>query len=99
MSANMPQEQFAISIVAIAAVFGLPFLGLMIWMMTHYVCATFKFWQELALKREMVARGYTVQEIVDVVAAKRGNAKSAKSKAPLADLPPAKPVKPAAYGA
>lgn len=95
MNAGMPQEEFVISIVAISAVFGLPFLGYVIWIIAHYSCAAFKASREIALKRDMVARGYSVQEIVEVVSAKRG-AKS-KPKSPLADVPPAKPVKQPAY--
>ena len=93
MSAGMPHD--VIGIVAIVAVFGLPFLGLMIWVVVHYACATFKASREIALKRDMVARGYTVQEIVEVVSAKRGG--KTKSKSPLADVPLAKPVKQTAY--
>ena len=74
--------------IAIAAVFG-------IWIIAHYSCAAFKSAQEIALKRDMVARGYSVQEIVEVVAAKRGA--KAKAKSPLSDVPPAKPIKHAAY--
>jgi hypothetical protein len=43
----------------------------------------------------MVARGYTVQEIVEVVAAKRGA--KPKAKPALSDVPPAKPVKQPVY--
>jgi hypothetical protein len=93
MSAGMPHD--VVGIIAIVAVFGLPFLGLMIWIITHYSCAAFKVSREIALKRDMVARGYTVQEIVEVVSAKRGGKQ--KSKSPLADVPPAKPVKHPAY--
>jgi hypothetical protein len=92
---GMPHEQFIIALVAISAVFGLPFLGMVIWIIAHYSCAAFKTSREIALKRDMVARGYTVQEIVEVVSAKRG-AKT-KAKSPLSDVPPAKPVKHAAY--
>ena len=91
MSAGTPPT--IIGIVAIVAVFGLPFLGLMIWVITHYACATFKAWQEIALKRDMVARGYTVQEIVEVVSAKRGS----KTKSHLSSVPPAKPSQKPAY--
>lgn len=96
MSPGMPHEQFIIALVAISAVFGLPFLGLLIWIIAHYACATFKASREIALKRDMVARGYSVQEIVEVVSAKRGGKPKAKSA--LADVPPAKPIKHAAYG-
>jgi hypothetical protein len=93
MSANMPHEQFMISIVAIIAVFGLPFLGLVIWIITHYACATFKAWQDTALKRDMVARGYSVQEIIEVISAKRGS----KPNAHLPNVPPAKPIQKPAF--
>src|SRR6187549_3942701 len=96
MSASVPQEQFVISLVAIVAVFGLPFLGMVFWMIAHYSFAAFKSWQETALKRDMVARGYTVQEIVEVISAKRSG--KAKEKSALSTVPPAKPVKQPAYG-
>ena len=82
-----------IGIVAIASVFGLPFLGLVIWIIAHYSCAAFKISREIALKRDMVARGYTVQENVEVVSAKRG----AKAKSHLSNVPPAKPIQKPVY--
>jgi hypothetical protein len=62
-----------------------------IWVIAHYCSLTIKAWQEIALKRDMVARGYTSQEIIDVVAGVRG-ANSAMS-----NVPPAKPLKQPAY--
>ena len=59
----MREEEMAVGIVAIVAVFGLPFLGLMIWLVLHYCHETVKAWMEVKLKRDMVARGYTAQEI------------------------------------
>jgi hypothetical protein len=93
MSSGIPDEQFVIAIISISAVFGLPFLGLMIWMITHYACTALKTSQEIALKRDMIARGFTVQEIVEVISAKRGS----KAKSHLANVPPAKPVKQPVY--
>jgi hypothetical protein len=95
MSAGMPPNIDILGIIAIVAVFGLPFLGFVIWIIAHYSCAAFKASREIALKRDMVARGYTVQEIVAVVSAKRGA--KAKAKTPLSDVPPAKPIKQTAY--
>jgi hypothetical protein len=46
-----------------------------------------------ALKREMIARGYTAGEIVAVLAAKTDG-----SPTNLPDVPPAKPIKQAGYG-
>jgi hypothetical protein len=82
-----------IGLVAVACTFGLPFLGLVLWMALHYGCAAWKAWQEICLKREMVARGYTAQEIVQVVGAKKGAKFTSTT-----DVPPAKPVKQPAYG-
>jgi hypothetical protein len=64
-----------------------------IWIVSYYCFQSWKAWQELSLKREMVARGYTAQEIVQVVGAKKGS-----QFANTTDVPPAKPVKQPAYG-
>jgi hypothetical protein len=85
----MQQEEMIVSLVAIGSVFGLPFLGFVIWIIADCCLSAFRSWQEIGLKRDMVARGYTVQEIIDVVAAKRGG----KGKAPASNVPPAKPIK------
>jgi hypothetical protein len=78
-----------VGMVAIVCVFGIPIIG----MICHYGHLAFKSWQEIALKRDMVARGYTAQEIIGVVGGEREN----RSKSPLPNVPPAKPVKQAAY--
>ena len=85
----MQQEEMTIALVAIGATFGLPFLGFVVWIVCDSCLSAFRTWQEVGLKRDMVARGYTVQEIVEVVSAKRGG----KSKSPLENVPPAKPIK------
>ena len=59
----------------------------------YFACAAFKAWQEAGLKRDMVARGYTAQEIVEVVAARRDST----SKSSLPNVPPAKPIKQPAF--
>jgi|GEM_PF-2242936 len=65
----------------------------MIWIMAYYTYQSLKAWQETNLKREMVARGYTAQEIVQVVAAKKGSEPQNTT-----DVPPAKPIHQPAYG-
>lgn len=83
--------EFGESLVMLAAVvcfFGWP----VIWIVAYYGHQAWKTWQEMSLKREMVARGYTAQEIVQVVGAKKGS-----QFANTTDVPPAKPVKQPAY--
>jgi hypothetical protein len=65
-----------------------------VWVAAHYCAQCFKTWQAIALKRDMVARGYTAQEIIDVVS---GGKRSATSNL-LANVPPAKPIKQPVYG-
>ena len=89
----MHDEEMAVAIVGILAVFGLPLVGLVSWLVLHYCAAVFKSWQEIGLKKAMVARGYTAQEIVQVVAAGKGSRPEK-----VTDIPPAKPVRQAAYG-
>ena len=60
----------------------------MIWMVCHYIYQCVKVSREVALKRDMVARGYTAQEIVMVVAAKKGSQPTKTM-----DVPPAKPIR------
>jgi hypothetical protein len=57
-----------IPILAISLVFGIPIVAIV----GHYGHRAWKAWLELNLKREMVARGYTAQEIVEVLGAKSG---------------------------
>jgi hypothetical protein len=90
----MRDEEMVIALAGIVGVFGLPFLACICWMFAHYISAGFKSWQETALKRDMIARGYTVQEIIDVVSARRGG----KPKQNASDVPPAKPIRQPAYG-
>jgi len=87
------REEMIVAVVAVAGTFGLPLIGLMFWLLIHYCSAVLKTWQEINLKREMVARGYTAQEIVQVVAAKKGSRPENTT-----DVPPAKPIKQPAYG-
>jgi uncharacterized membrane protein YadS len=89
----MREEEMVIALAGILGVFGLPFLGCVIWMFLHYLFAAFRTWQETRLKRDMIARGYTVQEIADVVSAGR----RCKQKSRTSDVPPAKPIRQPAY--
>lgn len=78
-----------IPLTAIGSVFGLPFVGLMLWVIVHYCCVAFRTWQEIGLKREMIDRGYSAEQIIAVLAAKGGSAMGA----PMSDVPPARPIK------
>lgn len=83
----MREEQVMVVFFLAGAIFGT------VWVIAHYCYATSKAWMETGLKRDMVARGYTAQEIVQVVAAR----KSSKPKDET-DVPPAKPIQHPAYG-
>jgi hypothetical protein len=78
----MPEGQI-VPIVALGLLFGIPIVAVV----GHYSYHAWKAWLELNLKREMVARGYTSQEIVQVLEAKSGG--SVHSEAPPPWLPPA----------
>jgi hypothetical protein len=77
-----------IALAGVVCFFGWP----LVWIGCYYAHQSWKTWQEIKLKREMVARGYTAQEIVQVVAAKMGS-----PFANTTDVPPAKPVKQPAF--
>ena len=89
----MQEEEMIVAVVAIGLTIGLPLLGFIVWIVAHYCFAAIRSWQEIGLKREMVARGYTVQEIIAVVGAKRGS----KTSSGMPDVPPAKPIKQPAF--
>ncbi len=78
-----------INLVGSFFLFGWP----MVWIVAYFAYQSTKAWHETNLKREMVARGYTAQEIVQVVAAKKGSRPENTT-----DVPPAKPIKAPAYG-
>jgi hypothetical protein len=80
-------------VVAMAFIAGL-FLFLSVWVVVAYVAHAFRIWQEVRLKRDMVARGYSAREIIAVVSRRR----SRKDEEMLPDVPPAKPVKQPAFG-
>lgn len=68
---------------AILMTFLVPIIG----SIGYFCYLSFVAWQETALKRDMVARGYTANEIIDVINGSRTNASS------MNDVPPAKPIK------
>ena len=91
----MHREESTVALVGISMVFGLPFLGCTLWMLCHYA---FLFWKQAhatSLVRDMVARGYTAQEIIQMCQA-LGHKKVPNFTLPT-DVPPAKPVKQPAY--
>jgi hypothetical protein len=78
-----------IGLVALVLIFGIPIVGVI----GHFSFAAWKAWLETGLKRDMVARGYTAQEIIEVLAADKHTTSSTS----LPNVPPAKPVKQPAY--
>ena len=84
-------EDVIIPIVAITMFWGLP----IVWVIAHYCFLAWKQWQATALVRDMVARGYTAQEIVQMCQV-LGHKKVPHPKS-LPDVPPAKPIKQPAY--
>ena len=55
----------------------------------YFAYAAWKTSSDNALKRDMVARGYTADEIIAVIAAEQG----ITTHRPLPSVPPAKPIK------
>jgi hypothetical protein len=71
-----------VPIVICSLLFGIPIVAVA----GHYSYHAWKAWLELNLKREMVARGYTADEIVHVLQAKSGG--NGHAEAPPPWLPP-----------
>jgi hypothetical protein len=86
-------EQFVIPVVAVAGAFVLP----IIWVVAHYANSAWKQWQATSLVRDMIARGYTAEEIIQLCQV-LGHKKASLPKS-LPDVPPAKPIKQPAYSA
>jgi hypothetical protein len=74
-----------IPIVAIVLIFGFPF----VWLVLHYCHSTAKVFFETRLKRDMVARGFSAQEIVQVIDGRPAKATLYEAHG----IPPAKPVR------
>jgi hypothetical protein len=69
------------------AMAGVAFFGIFIvWIIAHYCYLSVKAWHETALKRDMVSRGYSANEIIDVISGARGDDT-------LGSVPPAKPIR------
>ena len=80
-----------IGLVAVLGFFSIPIIGVI----GHFGHETIKAWLAMSLKRDMVARGYSAQEIIQVCQA-LGQKKLPPFK-PITDVPPAKPIKQPAY--
>jgi hypothetical protein len=78
-----------IGLVAVVMVFSIPIIGII----SHYAYEIVKAWLEVGLKRDMIARGFTAPEIIEILAASKDSSATTK----LPDVPPAKPVKNPAY--
>jgi hypothetical protein len=83
----MHGEEFTLAMMAIGGLFAFS------WILVRHCAKVMKAWIETRLKRDMVARGYSAQEIVAVVASDR----RCRVKSGLHDVPPAKPIKHPAY--
>ena len=82
------------AIVGLVSVVG-AFAFLSIWVLAAYAVSAWRASQDAAVKRDMIARGYTAREIIAVVRSKRP---SRGEEQMLPDVPPAKPVRQPAYG-
>ena len=78
------------NLIPIVAISGAFVAGISI---TAFGCiyAAWKTSSDNALKRDMVARGYTADEIVAVISAEQG--KACNLNRPLPSVPPAKPIR------
>jgi hypothetical protein len=90
----MHHEQAFIGVVVAIGFFGVP----MVWIVAHYSFLAWKQWHATGLVREMIQRGYTPQEIIQMmqVLGHRKKIKLSEISA-TTDVPPAKPVRQAAY--
>lgn len=80
------RHEEVIALVAVILTLAIP----IVWIVFHYVYAMTRTVHQAGLKREMVARGYSAQEIIAVVAAEPGR----KPSDTWHGSPPAKPAKP-----
>jgi hypothetical protein len=85
-------EEIIIPTIAITMVFGLP----MVWIVAHYIFLAWKQWQATSLVRDMVTRGYSAAEIIQICQA-LGHKKPHLDPKKLMDVPPAKPIKQPAF--
>ena len=80
-----------IGFAAVVMIFSIPIVGLI----SHYSFLAWKQWHATALIRDMIARGYTAQEIIQMFQV-LGH-RPPRDLKPATDVPPAKPVKQPVY--
>jgi hypothetical protein len=78
-----------IAFLAVGLIFGMP----IVWLFLHYGAKTIKACYEIRLERDMVARGFSAQEIVQVVSGKVSRADAYEAHG----IPPAKPIRAPSY--
>jgi hypothetical protein len=83
----MREEEAFVAFVAILCGSGLT------WAVIRHCSALCRAWIDTALKRDMVARGYSAQEIIAVCSVDR----RCRVRDPYPDIPPAKPIRQPAY--
>jgi len=83
----MREEEAFVAVVGILCTAGVA------WSIISHISWACRTWFETALKRDMVARGYSAQEIVSVVKTDR----RCGWRSMYSDVPPAKPVRQPAY--
>ena len=87
----MRDEEMILALASMVGVFGLP----AIWVVSHYAYLAWKQWHATSLIRDMMNRGYTPQEIMQMFQV-LGHRMPRQMK-PITDVPPAKPVRQPAY--
>jgi hypothetical protein len=80
----MHDEEMIVAILAILLIFGMP----IVWLVLHYCHATIKVCFETRLKREMVLRGFSPEQIAQVIHCRPGKADPYQAQG----IPPAKPI-------
>jgi hypothetical protein len=63
------------------------------WAIVRHCTSAVRSWFETSLKRDMVARGFSADEIISVVRADRNSG----YRSSYSDVPPAKPIRQPAY--
>ena len=90
-------EATVIPAIAVSGAFIVPIFG----MGVYFAFLAWKTWHETALKRDLVARGYTAPEIIEIIKAGQDSdstfkavfpPRATKTWADLPNVPPAKPV-------
>jgi hypothetical protein len=88
----MREEEMIVFLAMIAAIAVVP----VCWIVAHYCYITCKHWQATRLVRDMVSRGYSTDEILSICQV-LGHRPRRPSRHRGCDIPPAKPVRQAAY--